>query len=109
MCGPLGSCDSIKAETMVLLMGLRELRNMEAQNCIVEGDSASVVGWAMGKGNGSWCLAYLLHDIGELSTILDLSFSHIPGEKNTMADRLANCGVELESLFIGNDVPDCCL
>lgn len=34
-CEPLGICDSIKAKAMVLLMGLKVLKGMDVQKCIV--------------------------------------------------------------------------
>lgn len=54
--GPLGICESTKAEAVGLFMGLRELKRMGVQDCMVEGDLAVVIGWSLGKGDGSWQL-----------------------------------------------------
>jgi len=50
--GSIGSCDSTKAESMELLMGLRELKNLKFSKVSVEGDSLVVIGWELGKSNG---------------------------------------------------------
>lgn len=57
ICGPLSVCNSMKAEVFGLLIGLHELKSMGIIGCIVEGDSAVVTGWRLGKGIGSWELA----------------------------------------------------
>lgn len=48
-CGPLASCNSKKAETLTMLLGLRELKKIGISSCIIEGDSAVVIGWGQGK------------------------------------------------------------
>lgn len=40
LCGPLGVCDFTKVE----VMGLHELKKMGVRGCLVEGDSATVIG-----------------------------------------------------------------
>lgn len=45
LCGPLGHCNSTKAKTMGLLMGIRELKSMGAMGALVEGDLTVVIGW----------------------------------------------------------------
>lgn len=52
--GPLEPCNSTKAETMTMLLGLRELKKMGLFECIVEGDSAVVIGWGQSKECKSW-------------------------------------------------------
>lgn len=39
ICGPLGECDSMKTETLGLLMALQELTKMKACKTIIEDDS----------------------------------------------------------------------
>lgn len=47
--GPLGLCDALKDEIFGLLMGLRDLHNLDVSEIIVEGDSEVVIGWAKGS------------------------------------------------------------
>lgn len=54
VCGPLNVCNSIRAETIGLLFGLRELRKMGILGCIIEGDSEVVIGWGQGKECKAW-------------------------------------------------------
>lgn len=43
--GPLGVCGAIEAEARALLMGIRDLKKMDTLNCIVEGDSQTIISW----------------------------------------------------------------
>lgn len=61
--GPLGMCDSTTAEAMGLLFGLRELKQLGIKDCVVEGNSMTVIRWEYGKGDGSWCLAQIVNEI----------------------------------------------
>lgn len=45
LCGPLTQCDSTKAETQSMLIGLKELKIMKVSGCVIEGDSEVAVGW----------------------------------------------------------------
>lgn len=44
ICGPLGVCNSLKAEALGLLFGLHELKPMGVMACCVLGDSNVVIG-----------------------------------------------------------------
>lgn len=101
ICGPLEECDSIKAETLGLLMGLRELNKMNVHGTIVEGDSSSVISWGKGSREGAWRLANFVYEIRELSVQLDIKYIHVLRELNVMADKLASWGVGGASVLIG--------
>lgn len=79
-------------------MGIRE--------CDVEGDCKMVIGWGKGIGNGLWQLSVFIHEIRELSRLLGVSLVHIPREQNVLADKLANSGVGLSLVFIGDSNPN---
>lgn len=68
---PRGS-DSAKPKIIGLLMGLIELKSTRIEDCIVEGDSVVVIGWGLGKGNGSWKLAQLVYEVKELAILLGI-------------------------------------
>lgn len=85
-CGPLGNCDSIKAEALALLLGLRELRRLGLAQCIVEGDSQTVISWGSGRGDISWHLAPIFYEIRELVLSLNCSLKHVDRCQNGLAD-----------------------
>lgn len=41
--GPLWTCGSIDVEVMALLFGLRELKKIGVPNCVVDGDSQTII------------------------------------------------------------------
>lgn len=105
--GSLGICDSTKVEVMGLLMGLRELKNLGAAHVSVEGESKVVVGWGLGKSDGSWKYVNLIHEIRGLAGSLDLSLSLIfQGSQNAFSDLSVNFGVGLASVVSANVMPD---
>lgn len=103
--GPLEVCDSTKAEAIGLLMGLRELKRLGIGGCFVEGDSMVAIGWEKGKGNASWQLAQITHEIRELAILLCISLVHVLWEQTKVADKLANWGIGFSSIFICCDIP----
>lgn len=105
-CGPLGTCNSVKAVVTALQMGLRELRKMGIQGTL-KGDSSIVIGWALGMVERYWKFAPLLYEIKELETMLGVSIAHVLRDQNIMADKLANLGIGMSSSFVGCDFPDC--
>lgn len=74
---------------------------MGLYECIIEGDSAMIIGWGQGKECKSWRMWNLMYEIQEIAMELRCFFSHIPREQNTLADELANCGVWKETMFNG--------
>lgn len=46
LCGPVGVCDSARAECLGLLFGMLELKKLGGERTVVEGDSKVVVSWA---------------------------------------------------------------
>lgn len=52
--GPLGDCDSTKMGAMNLPFGLKEIKRMGIEGCLVEGDSAVVANWDLEKSDESW-------------------------------------------------------
>lgn len=105
VCGSLDICNSIRAETMSLLFGLREWRKMGILDCIIEEDSEVVVGWGQGKECKAWRVWDSVYDIKELQSELRCSYVHIPQEQNSMVDSLANWGIGQSTIFIGIDIP----
>lgn len=77
---------------------------MEAHGCVLEGDSATVVGWGLGKGGGSWKLAHVMYEILDLSDLLGVSYVHVLRDQNCLVDKLANLGVGLSSIYIGSEL-----
>lgn len=63
---PIGITNSTKAELMGLLMGLREVRDLQLHVPLIEGNSSVVVGWGLSRSPGSWKYAQQVHEIREL-------------------------------------------
>lgn len=76
--GLLEYCNSTRAETMGMLMGIRELKKLGASGAIIEGDSAVVIGWGNGKVCNSWELWNLVYEITKIASDIGCSFSLIP-------------------------------
>lgn len=104
-CGPLGNCDSIKAKAMALLLGLRELRRLGMVQCIVEGDSQTVISWGSGRGDISWRLAPIFYEIQKLVLSMKYSLKHVDRGQNGLADQLANWGVGYGKFHYDNCLP----
>ena len=98
--GPAGFCSINKAELLALNVGLREASRMNPQRLLVTGDSASVLQWALNPSTAPWYLADLSEEMAQMSTALNISFSHIRRSANAEADRLAKEGVHKPSLII---------
>lgn len=82
---------------------------MSAKCCLMKGDSATVIGWGIGKGEGSCKLVHYLYEIRDLVILLDISFNLAPRDQNTLAGRFSSWGVALSSVFIDNKLLECCL
>lgn len=93
VCGLLGICDSMKEEVLVLLMGLCELKQLDAMGRHVEGDSMVVVQWDIGLALGSLQLTHYILEIRLIIRTLDLSLSHILRMANEIPDGLAKNGL----------------
>lgn len=87
--GRIGFVDSTKAEVLGLLMGLREIHNLNLHGSLVEGDSKVVVGPGLGCSSSFWKHAQLIHEIIDLVHVLNINLIHIPRSQNGLADRLA--------------------
>lgn len=101
--GPSGDCDSTHAKVMGLLIGLRELKNLQLSGVLVAGDSEVIVDWGLGRGLGSWRLLPLLYEIRELVVALSISLSHVDRCQNELANVL---GVTSQSLVCENFIPE---
>lgn len=82
LCGPLGRCDSTKAELFGLLEGLHMLKELGIYGCPVVGGSKVVVS---GKCEGSWQLIHYVHKVRVLIKEFHIS-PHIPRSRNEVAD-----------------------
>lgn len=60
--GPIGISDANHAKTIGLLEALRMHKSGDHQDCYVEGDSMTVLGWGRGQTQGSWRLSFHLRD-----------------------------------------------
>lgn len=103
--GSIGTADSTKVELMGLLMGLREVRNLQLHVPLIEGDSSVVVGWCSGRSWGSWKYAQQIHEIRELVVLMHLVLVHIPRTKNGLAGKLEKWGVGQPQIVKSNVIP----
>lgn len=106
ICGPIVSCNSTKAETLGLLMGLRELKKLGAHGSTAEGDSFTTIEWGKGIGEGSWKLEHFVNEIQDISCLLGFKLYHVLRVQSSLADKLANWGSGRSSLFIDSELPD---
>jgi len=88
-----------------MLLRLRELKKIGIFGCAIEGDSTVVVGWGKGEECQSWRMWNLVYEIRKLSSELGCSFSHVPQNQNSEADKLANWGVGQPSMYFGYSIP----
>lgn len=102
--GPIGFADSTKAEVMNLLMGLKEICDLNMNVPLVEGDSSVVVGWGLGSSKGSWKYAQQIHEIRDLAA-LQVKLKHVPRFQKGLADKLAKWGLEQPSIVKTNVNP----
>lgn len=90
-----------------LLIGLSELKKIGISQACVEGDSKVVIEWRMGSWMGYWKYASFVHEIRDLVASLNISFSQVPRSQNSLVDKVAKWGVNLDVLYFSNVMPDC--
>lgn len=103
----LGHCNTIEAELIGLLISLKLLKDKGHYDCIVEGDSKSVVSWGKGESLGSWRLRHFIHEIKHLALMLKAFILHVTRAKNSLANRLAKWSVSRREEFYREVLPDC--
>lgn len=94
------------AELMGLLESLRMLKNMNAKESIVEGDSKTVISWGRGDKLGSWGLGHVIHEFKALTEELKVVLLYAPRAQNFAADALAKWSVGQDDVFIGDHLHD---
>lgn len=90
---------------MGLLLGLRELKKIGVSNCFVDGDSAILKSWGMGRGDGSWCMAPIIYEIQELVSLMQCFLAYIERRQNELADKLAIWGVRNYCTYCDSCLP----
>lgn len=58
--GPIGVGDSNMSESISLLEVLRMLTSMGYKDCMIKGDSMTIISWGKSDMCGSWRLAYFI-------------------------------------------------
>lgn len=69
--GPLDPSDALKAEIFGLLIGLRNIHNLDVSKIIIEEDSAVVICWVKGNVSCSWRYSHLIQKIKDKLDRLD--------------------------------------
>lgn len=59
--------------------------------------------------HGNWKLAHVIYEIRELMNVLIVTLVHVLREQNVLADKMANWGVGLPSIFVDSVPWDICL
>lgn len=104
--GPISEGDSTKAQAIELLMGLHELKKLGgSNNALVEGDSKVVVSWGSGFSEGVWRLAFMVHEIRDLISSMNITIASILRDQNEIADKVAKWAVGLHGIFISDVMP----
>lgn len=78
-------------------------------DCMVEGDSSTVISGADGKAVGLWQFLHGIWEVRNLMRIVQAVLVHIPHSKNDAAEKLAKWEVGQEDDFVGNHIPECSL
>lgn len=89
MCRPFGSCGSMEAKMYALQKGLCTLKEKSLFECLIEGDSSTVIKWADGSGVGSSQHHHTVREIRTLVMEMQAVLAQIPRSMNDMADSLA--------------------
>ena len=91
-----------QAEYMGLLFGLQQAINNDIQNLLIEGDSQLVVMQVSRSWNVRNEALLLYHNLvrGLLKKFNYLGIKHIPRAKNSVADKLADEGIEIGKSFL---------
>lgn len=74
---------------MGLLSSLGVVKDKGPQDCIVEGDSKTVISWGKGECEGSWRLHHFISEIKALTSLHKVTIQHIPRSINLFADKVA--------------------
>lgn len=99
--------DATHAETLGLLEGLKLTRDKGVRDCILEGDSLSIISWGRGDCCGSWRLNHFIDKIKSLIKDLDADLHHVPRNQNSLANKIAKWSVGKTSMYEGDSLPEC--
>lgn len=102
--GPLGIGDAILAKVFGLLESLCMIKSINIYECVVEGDSKTVISWGNGNGGGSWRVNHFICEIRDIMRTFKVVLRHIPRDQNDLADRLAKWSISQLLVFKGESL-----
>ncbi|XP_020518747.1 uncharacterized protein LOC110006680 [Amborella trichopoda] len=103
--GPIGITIANMVQFSAVLKGLLIIKAMNlGYDILVEGDSQNVIRWCNKDQRVPWLLHSIWVQVVKLEGELSLSFHHVYGESNSLADGLAKRRVAMELFSILNDV-----
>lgn len=104
--GPIGVSHAIHAETMGLLEGLELAKGKGVRDCILEGNSLSIISCGRGERCGSWKMHHFIVEIRSPIFELDAKLHHVPRCQNSLANKIAKWNVGQPNLFEGDHMLD---
>ncbi|XP_075074396.1 uncharacterized protein LOC142161999 [Nicotiana tabacum] len=99
-----GPCSNNLAEAKALLHGVKLCSNSGFLKVHVESDSMFTVNMINKRMLPSWQIKHIIEQIWEVTSTGDFKFTHTFREGNTVADQLANLGVNSQNCAIFNEV-----
>lgn len=104
---PVGVSDTIHAETIGFLEGFKLAKGKGIRDCIMEGDSLTVISWEREDSCGSWRMHHYIAEIKSLIKDLDAELHHVLRNQNSLADKIAKWSVGQSSMFERDSLSDC--
>lgn len=81
-----------------LLLGLRMVKSKDLGQCIIEGDSSTIVSWGKRNSQWSWILSHQVQEIRAHIDHMGTEVVHVPRCQNSMADCLAKWGIGAQEM-----------
>lgn len=104
--GPIRRADANQAKLIGLLESLRLLKSRNITECMVEGDSKTVISRGNGEMVRSWRLRHLIYKIQALIEECKATLHHVPRDRNSMDNNIATWSVDQLNSFEGECMPD---
>lgn len=83
------------------------LKHTNLYDCIVEGDSKSIISWGRGDQDGPWRFRHFIYEVRILINELKVVLHHVPRAQNVMEDKVAKWSVGQTFVYMGDNMPAC--
>ncbi|XP_010265249.1 PREDICTED: methionine aminopeptidase 1B, chloroplastic-like isoform X2 [Nelumbo nucifera] len=97
--GRIGNENSLKAELLALLQGLKLAKQLGCRHVEVEGDSKVVISWATNSSHTPWTFKRMIREVEKIAKKVEAEFKWVRRSANGLADGLAKQGALRQQLF----------